>query len=1053
MRREGRLVLTFTAPEPKKFTDEELKKYGIHMASRLNEDDTLGQGKWADIDDDDDDWAPEAITWGDGTKTTLPHPDEQVPAISENGDDASIALKEKGQEKLKSTAPAVSTASSLPRLSSLTSGKGLVLKGASQDKPALVAKPPSPPTSAKSPWATLPLVDKIPPVLADASTSVRQPPKEFHRNAALQPKEIAADDFSRSSWREGPPHGNRELYNSHSGRYEPVLDRRGSVRSDLPAKHPALLQRPQPADQPAEPSSAFQTSRTSQEGSFERRRGSSNVSGGSGSHILRLSKGNDGLAQHQAESLGPRRTSLPGSVESPISPPNPLAFAQAPSRPHPPGWAPRPSPGETLAVPHDSLASVEANAGSPPSADAIVNDVEFQKKLMRERIELARKRRQEEEAQEEAARKERIQKKLEALGPPLEKSVDKKDVASKDDVSKPTQIKQRKPPEPMQTPVDAAGQKCRKTHDANDECPGGAKPMSAKDSPPPGTPARRSSHGQDGKRIELWTGPGPRTERFAPWAAGVPPPSRNVWGSPDHDRGLGNGTFNPDLGRIPGSTVTPSPSHKGPPPIAPLNKLRAASQGQAHHQNPISSQGSRHVAPGSDLASKWVATVAEGDRKLSAARAAEKAGKESQLAEHGLLVEDVQPTIKDTWRPFQLSGDGARRASGTVEVQSHAPVPWKAPPEKTAKSATSVEDSTLPARTGIIGSGSSSMIPQAGPVAHSQLRASRFFPAKDPRHESGPAAAEPSRPISPSLPPPTMEGHPAYEGDVVHPHVSLPKPQPVVKLPPSMMALQPPHSRATVALSSLLSFKETLRAPNRAQAVGRECEPSRGTWQDKINNLLNGSKSPLQKHVGVDPASKSVLEAHVHEDSATVSLPNMPSTNTWWSLKSPVSKPMAEDCFEEQEMGSLPQIRFPHKAPEAAWQPVAVHTKTLPKRFLVQEMAVDPYHFAADVVGGGNVVKVLLPGMAEAKMLTVPSLATRTGRGGHGRPPPRHRGLGHGSRSERKDSSNTSGGKDLGSGNSSRSGRGTYRRRGSESWSLQQSQAPTQPKTQTPPST
>jgi hypothetical protein len=36
-------------PEPKKFTDEELKKYGIHMASRLNEDDTSGQNKWADI--------------------------------------------------------------------------------------------------------------------------------------------------------------------------------------------------------------------------------------------------------------------------------------------------------------------------------------------------------------------------------------------------------------------------------------------------------------------------------------------------------------------------------------------------------------------------------------------------------------------------------------------------------------------------------------------------------------------------------------------------------------------------------------------------------------------------------------------------------------------------------------------------------------------------------------------------------------------------------------------------------------------------------------------
>ncbi|XP_044717820.1 uncharacterized protein HRG_08462 [Hirsutella rhossiliensis] len=125
-------------PEPKKFTDEELKKYGIHMASRLNEDDAQGQGKWADIDDDDDDWAPEAITWGDGTKTTLPHPDEQVAAISENGDDeGSVTSKGKSQEKPKSPAPPVSTGSPLPRPGSLASGKGLILKSASQDKPAL----------------------------------------------------------------------------------------------------------------------------------------------------------------------------------------------------------------------------------------------------------------------------------------------------------------------------------------------------------------------------------------------------------------------------------------------------------------------------------------------------------------------------------------------------------------------------------------------------------------------------------------------------------------------------------------------------------------------------------------------------------------------------------------------------------------------------------------------------------------------------------------------------------------------------------------------------
>ncbi|GJC94300.1 hypothetical protein ColKHC_03126 [Colletotrichum higginsianum] len=48
-------------------------------------------------------------------------------------------------------------------------------------------------------------------------------------------------------------------------------------------------------------------------------------------------------------------------------------------------------------------------------------DLELQKKIMREKRELAMQRRREEEAREEAARKERIKAKLEAMGPPPER--------------------------------------------------------------------------------------------------------------------------------------------------------------------------------------------------------------------------------------------------------------------------------------------------------------------------------------------------------------------------------------------------------------------------------------------------------------------------------------------------------------------------------------------------------------------------------------------------------------------------------------------------------
>ncbi|KJZ79420.1 hypothetical protein HIM_00889 [Hirsutella minnesotensis 3608] len=1041
-------------PEPKKFTDEELKKYGIHMASRLNEEDAQGQNKWADIDDDDDDWAPEAITWGDGTKTTLPHPDEQTTTASENGDSASITSKSQTQAKPKSPAPPAPTGSPLPRSTNLASGKGLILKSASQEKPALVAKPPAPPAPMKSPWATLPPVDRASPASAEASLASRQPSKDTIKNVVTQPKEIAADDFSRSSWREGPSHASRELFNSHSGRYEPVSERRGSIRSEVQPKQPALLHRPQPSDQPAEPSSAFQTSRTSQD-ALGRRRGSSNVSGSSGTYLQRLGKANDAPMQSPPEILGTQRASLTGSAEGPISPGPVNATTQAPSKPQAAqAWIPKSSSGIPPNAPNGGAVATEMKAGPPPSTEPIVDEVEYQKKLMRERIELARKRRQEEEAREEAAKKERIQKKLEALGPPPDKKADKKDAVSKDEVPKPTQIKQRKSPELAQPSAPISKQEApadsTKTdaalHDA--EGPTTIK-VAITEVLSPGPSARRLSQSQDGKRSDPWGGPGPRPERFSSWAAGVPPPSRNVWGSPDNDRGLGNGTFNPDLGRIPGSTVAVPQGHKGPAPIAPPNSARMA-QGQAQAQNPIAPQSSRYGAPGSDLASKWVAAVADGDKKLSAAQTAEKTGRERRLAERGLTAEDVQPVIKDTWRPVHLPGDGTRRAISTVEVQSHAAGPWKASQEKLGKSTAPVEESSPASSAGIIGSGSNSILPQPSSGAPSQLRSSRFFPVKDCRHDTGSGNAEPSRPASPSLPPPTMEGHPAYEGDVVHPHVSLPKPQPVVKLPPSMMTSQPPQARAPGAWTSRLSFREALRGPAN-QGVNSE-EPSPRTWQDKINSLLSGGKPLPQKHVGADPAGRNAPGSVGHQEWAAGTLPSVASGCLSGNTKSPFSKPMAEECFEEQEMGSLPQIRLPHRAPEAAWQPAVAQTKPLPRRFSVQPSTVEPFYFAADIVGGGNVMKVMLEGMTEAKLLTVPFSVARLGRGGQGRPPARHRGLGHGSRGGKKESSNNFGGKDMSSSNPSRSSRGTYRRRGSDSWSRQPSQASAQSKAQGSPS-
>src|SRR5208282_3548342 len=107
-------------------------------------------------------------------------------------------------------------------------------------------------------------------------------------------------------------------------------------------------------------------------------------------------------------------------------------------------WPGRASPS----LSHDSPVSAPgqmANPGGSQQTAPILpfeDEVELQKKIMRESRELARKRRLEEEAREEAERKERIRLKLEAMGPPPESKKNKKDTP-KEDKAVPTQIQPR----------------------------------------------------------------------------------------------------------------------------------------------------------------------------------------------------------------------------------------------------------------------------------------------------------------------------------------------------------------------------------------------------------------------------------------------------------------------------------------------------------------------------------------------------------------------------------------------------------------------------------
>jgi len=421
------------------------------MATRLQADEAGKESKWADIDDDEDDWAPETVEWMDGTKTSVLPADNQPPPPEAP---KPVLLKaDKPEEPVRP----VLTNLQKPSLTSANKTilkPGVHLSKGAPEKPTLVAKP-SAPTSVKSPWAALPPVDKISPVVINPpvqqASQSRFSQRDPHGFDVLPPvpspaKEIAADDFNRS-WRE--ERGNKELFNSQSGRYEPVPEpRRGSFRHDGGFRQPSVLQRPShPSQQaPAEPSPAFQTTRFSGVGDgsmWSRGRALSNVSGGDTAQGRRMSSSKPQDIAFQTEFRSqPRR-----EIQSPASADVVLVATGIDTRPGLPSqrasYADQGvSPGESMQAPwtrsspianHAQLSSPSAvqqvsqpaapegepqGIDSQPPVQPVPDPVALQQQVMRDKIERARQakqRRMEEEAKEKAAKEERLRLKIASL--------------------------------------------------------------------------------------------------------------------------------------------------------------------------------------------------------------------------------------------------------------------------------------------------------------------------------------------------------------------------------------------------------------------------------------------------------------------------------------------------------------------------------------------------------------------------------------------------------------------------------------------------------------
>ena len=75
------------------------------MTSRIQADGEGKESKWADIDDDEDDWAPETIEWGDGTKVTVNQADVIPPATQTSKPESTTTEEDKPAQPVKIVPP------------------------------------------------------------------------------------------------------------------------------------------------------------------------------------------------------------------------------------------------------------------------------------------------------------------------------------------------------------------------------------------------------------------------------------------------------------------------------------------------------------------------------------------------------------------------------------------------------------------------------------------------------------------------------------------------------------------------------------------------------------------------------------------------------------------------------------------------------------------------------------------------------------------------------------------------------------------------------------
>ncbi|KAJ5545204.1 hypothetical protein N7461_007508 [Penicillium sp. DV-2018c] len=974
------------APAPQKhLTDEELKQqYGIHMTSRIQEDGAVSsEAKWADIDDDEDDWAPETIEWTDGTKVNLTQPHNDPPPPPRNREPKELPPVEvKATKEAPKPAPKP-TASVGPNAVVFKVGLGAERQArtasasskGTNDKVPSSSTSPAPPS--KSPWAALPPVERVSPVSAPVQPHQQRMSGRYHQRddghhapMPIPPKEIAADDFNRA-WKEPQSDLPRELFNPRSAQYEPVEEtRRGPWRHDHHHRAPAVLQRPNDHPSgPAEPSAAFQTHRSSHQeatGWGNRRRASSNVSGGSGGFGRRMSVGrfdaapkyNDHRRGSQVNGLGdPALTGHEqrhGKDEVPQSGPNGTV-----------------RPTIEMGVPPQKTQAAVPQVTQVPQEDPIA----LQERIMKEKRLEARQRRIEQEEKEEAAKKERIRQRLAAMGPPPEKKTESRNPASPPSQpqphppppsSQPSQLPSPpissppKPPVPELTgapkqyglmkvhhpatvkkftDVDSkySNRRVSSPHfDTHPAPPSSTHPKAAPHSP---TQSKSSDTKLEEKHDPQWQGN--LNVSTSPWShpniVTTSPPVKNPWKpfGPDHTLTLGNGIFDQPLGgfssrdnplRTLGLDATTMSAPKFTNPQEPTGSLpspeaRQPSFGTMRPIGPPSADRKRAVEA-------W-----QGFHELTAEKEAQDA--KNFMAQFAERRNRAPPPVsyEETWKKVETGEDGRRVVKKIQRVVNND--------EQIASAKAQLNSNPL---TSLDTPGEGLATADSGG-----------------RKTQGRARAP--QPFTPS--PEEIFKHPVYSGDIHHPLVNLPKSKPIVKLPPKAVAA--PAPAPTFASMAAAAPRISGPIPSTSQS-----------WQERFNTLLK-SQGKVQKKGALAVTSASKEPLSVQTAAVSVSIPNgntRPQIGGGDLAAQQVTE--QDEMFEDREPGSLPAVRVPDMAPQNAWDATrpSDRPRSRPTKQVHANSAPMFYVGRNDRDSNGDTLAtILLPGSAEPKTITLPRKA------------------------------------------------------------------------------